>query len=325
MLVAFLREQHLVPLLVDPVVAGPLLLGLAGELRHELVQPVVEVDVVVGLAGDDQRRPRLVDQDRVDLVDDRVAEAALDPLPRLEHHVVAQVVEAVLVVRAVGDVGAVGDLLRVVLHVREVDPDGEPEEAVDAPHPVGVALREVVVDGDDVDALAGQRVEVRRERGDQRLALAGAHFGDLAVVQRDAADQLHVEVPHLQRPLAGLADHGERLGQDRVEGLAVGDPRLELVGLGPQRLVRQRGHRGLESVDRLDGVRVLLEQPLVATAEDAREDVGDHEGFIFCRRAKKQGVRTASPLLPSRPPARRPAFSSRIAGTAQDSAGRRSA
>ena len=71
-LVAFLRQQHLVRLLVDPVVAGALLLGLPRELRRELVQPVVHLDVVVGLARDDERRARLVDQDRVDFVDDRV-------------------------------------------------------------------------------------------------------------------------------------------------------------------------------------------------------------------------------------------------------------
>ena len=197
-LVALLRQQHLVRLLVDPVVARPLLFLLPRELRRELVQPVVHLDVVVGLARDDERRARLVDQDRVHFVDDRVAQAALHALARREHHVVAQVVEAELVVGAVGDVGGVRGLLVGVAHLRQVDADREAEEPVDAPHPVGVALREVVVDRDDVHALAGQRVEVRRQRRDERLAFAGAHFGDLAVVQRHAADQLHVEVAHVR-------------------------------------------------------------------------------------------------------------------------------
>ena len=95
-------------------------------------------------------------------------------------------------------------------------------------HPVGVALREVVVDRDDVHALAGERVQVGRQRRDQRLAFAGAHLGDLAVVQHHAADQLHVEVAHLQRALAGLAHDGEGFGQQLVERRAVGDALLEL-------------------------------------------------------------------------------------------------
>ena len=53
----------------------------------------------------------------------------------------------------------------------------------------------------------------------------------------------------LQRALAGLADHRERLGQHRVERLAVGDARLELGGLGRERLVGERRNRGLERVD----------------------------------------------------------------------------
>ncbi len=106
-----------------------------------------------------------------------------------------------------------------MVHLRQIDADGQAEEPVDPAHPVGVALRQVVVDRDDVDALAGQRIEVGRQRRDQRLALAGAHFGDLAVMQRHAADQLHVEMAHLQRALARFADHGESLRQHRVERL----------------------------------------------------------------------------------------------------------
>ena len=55
----------------------------------------------LGRAADDERRARLVDQDRVDLVDDRVVQRALRVLERAELHVVAQVVEAELVVLAV--------------------------------------------------------------------------------------------------------------------------------------------------------------------------------------------------------------------------------
>jgi hypothetical protein len=47
-------------------------------------------------------------------------------------------------------------------------------------------------------------------------------------------------------------------------------PLLQFIGFGTQRLVRQLLQRRLERVDRLHGVRVLLEQALVAAAEHAR-------------------------------------------------------
>jgi hypothetical protein len=89
--------------------------------------------VILGLAGDDQRRAGLVDQDGVHLVDDGVVEAALHALAQLIHHVVAQVVEAELVVGAVGDVRRVGRLLLVVGHLRQVAAHAQAQEAVDAP------------------------------------------------------------------------------------------------------------------------------------------------------------------------------------------------
>ena len=187
------------------------------EAADERVDLGVELGRLVGRAGDDERRPGLVDEDAVDLVDDGVIELALDQVGQAELHVVAEVVEAELVVRAVGDVGAVG---RVALGVAQVvldRPDGQAEEAVDGAHPLGVALGQVVVDRDDVDALAGQGVEVGGQGGDERFSLARLHLGDLALVEDDAADELDVEVAHPRRPPGGLADDGEGLGQDVVE------------------------------------------------------------------------------------------------------------
>ena len=60
--------------------------------------------------------------------------------------------------------------------------------------------------------------------GDERLALAGLHLGDVAVVQHDAAHELHVERPHAEHALGGLAHDGERLVEQVVERLAVGEP-----------------------------------------------------------------------------------------------------
>ena len=42
--------------------------------------------------------------------------------------------------------------------------DGQAEEAVNLTHPLGVALGEIVVDGDDMRALARQRIEIGSER-----------------------------------------------------------------------------------------------------------------------------------------------------------------
>src|SRR5258707_5314481 len=59
-----------------------------------------------------------------------------------------------------------------------------------------VALREVVVDRDEMDAGRRERIEVEREARDERLALAGLHLRDVALVQHDAAHQLDRSEEH---------------------------------------------------------------------------------------------------------------------------------
>src|SRR5690606_21706225 len=88
--------------------------------------------------------------------------------------------------------------------------------------PGRVAGGEVVVDGDDVHALAGDAVEVAGQAGDQGLASTGLHLGDAALVQDDGAQDLDVVGAHAE---------GGRRG--RVEGADLGVGRggkVDLVG-----------------------------------------------------------------------------------------------
>ena len=276
---AFGERDGLVLLVLDEVPGGfepiaVLALGVAPrhrarlELRDDAVHLVVQVGGFLGRSRNDERRPGLVDEDAVDLVHDREMVPALDEVREVELHVVAQVVEAELVVGPVRDVAAVGDLAFLVVEIVLDDADRHAEEAEDLAHPLRVAPRQVVVDGDDVNALAGQRVEVGRQRRDQRLAFARLHLGDAPGVEHVAADELHVEVPHVERTTAGLAHDGKRLGQQVVERGAAGKPLAELGGLLPELAVGEARNRRLEGVDGLDNRTDLLQLTLVLRAED---------------------------------------------------------
>ena len=191
----------------DPFLLVDFVVDVSLQRPHDARELVVEAGRVVRRAGDDERGTRLVDEDRVDLVDDRVGVATLHHLGATRRHVVAQVVEAELGVRAVGDVGRVrGTLFLEVDDVGDDESDGKAEEPVDRAHPFGVAACEVVVHGDDVDTPALEGVQVDRQRRDEGLSFAGLHFGDPAEVERHPAHQLDVEVAladgALRRPRA---------------------------------------------------------------------------------------------------------------------------
>ena len=135
---------------------------------------------------------------------------------------------------------------------------GKAHEAVDLAHPLGVTLGQVVVDGDDVNALTGQRVQIGRQGGHQRFAFAGLHLGDAALVQHDAAHQLDGVGAHAQHAVGGLPHGGKCLRQNVVQRLAVGKALLELGGLGLELRVGQGLVRVLQRRDLIhDGIDAL--------------------------------------------------------------------
>ena len=177
----------------------------------------------------------------------------------------------------------------------------------DGAHPLRVALGQVVVGRDDVDASTGHRVEGRREGRDEGLALAGLHLRDLALVEYHAAHQLDVEVAHAQVPPADLPRRGEDLGQGIVEdalevagvallardahlppALRLGMVQLIVGGFGGRRiledlcaqadhaltdlLVRERLELGLQAVDLVDE-RLQPPHLALAAAGEARQQV----------------------------------------------------
>ena len=281
---------------------GPLLLvdlvvDVALEPTGDRGELAVPLHLVLGRAADDERGPGLVDEDRVDLVDDREVVAALDALLDGAGHVVAEVVEAELVVGAVGDVAGVGDPPLVGPHLGKDHADGEPEEVVHPAHPLGLELRQVVVDRDDVDAVALEGVEVGGQGGDQRLALTGLHLGDVAEVQRRATHDLHVEVALAEHPAGGLAHGGERLGHEVVEALALGQPLPELVRHALELCVAHRDEVVLDGVDGLRDAFERAEDLALADAEELVEN-GRH-GAVTPEVGWGRGRRTQGAAAPS--------------------------
>ena len=78
-----------------------------------------------------------------------------------------------------------------------------------------------------------ERVQVERQGGDERLAFAGLHLGDLAAMQNHPADQLDVIVAEADGALGGLADQGKGLREDLLQSVLLGSLALLFVRSGP--------------------------------------------------------------------------------------------
>ena len=78
-------------------------------------------------------------------------------------------------------------------------------------------------------ALAGYGVQIRGQCCHERLALAGAHLADSALMKHYAADYLHRKMPHSQHAVACLAANGERFGKHAVQTFARGISFFKIV------------------------------------------------------------------------------------------------
>ena len=193
--------------------------------------------------------------------------AALRHLVERVFHVVAQIVEAELIVRAIGNVAGISRLALTIIEAVHNGAGRHAEEAIELAHPFGVAAGEVIVDGNDVHALSGERVEIDGQRCHQRLALTGAHFGDGAPVQHHAADQLHIEVTHAERADRTFANDREGLFEKVVQRFALVEALTEGCSLGFQLLIGERLHLRLQSIDPLDAFAHRLDLSVVGGTE----------------------------------------------------------
>ena len=192
-------------------------------------------------AGNDERRPRFVDEDRVHFVDDTVIEGALYHLVGTDDHVVTQVVEAEFVVRPVGDVGVISPAALFIREIVDDEADGQAEELIDTAHVFTVTSSQVVIDGDDVNALTGQGIEVYRKGRNQGLPFTGTHFGDIPAMKDDTAQDLDVKMTHPRYPTGCFTNDGKGFGQDIIQRFTGSQTIFEFKGLFLQRRIAQSG------------------------------------------------------------------------------------
>ena len=129
----------------------------------------------------------------------------LDLVLGSELHVVAQVIEAELVVGSVCDIAAVCLTAALIVHVGDNYTDCEAQEAVNRAHPGCVTLCQVVVDGYDVDSVAFKGVEIACGDAGERFSFTGFQLKDLSLVQDYGSHYLDIVVAFTQDPAACLA------------------------------------------------------------------------------------------------------------------------
>lgn len=278
-------EVDLTTLFVNPEITGlattlfNVLALLATQPRNQRIDISIMPRRRFGGTGDDQWCPRLIDEDGIDFVDDCEVEIALHAIFGTQRHVVAQIIKTELVIGAVGDVAGVRRTLVGMLHTGDDNASGHAECCVDTSHPGGITAGQVVVDGDNMNTTTSKGVEIHGERRDQRLALTGLHLGNTPLVQHHAADQLNVEMAHLQCATGGLTHQRKGFRQEIIKRLARTNPLAQTRCLRLEVCVRHGLDAIFECGNALDLLAKTANQTIVATAKNLACDCAKHTLF----------------------------------------------
>ncbi len=245
--------------------------------RNKFVDSDVQLGRKLGRAGNNQRRPRFVDKDRVDFVDDGEIERPLHHLLQRILHIVAQIIKAEFVVRAVCDIGGIGIAALLIRQIRNDATGAQAHETVDLSHPVGVALGEVIIDGNHMHALAGQGIQVNGQGGDQGFTFTGLHLGDIAIMQDQPADQLDIIMTLAKDAFGGFPGYGKGLVEHAVERLAIRKSLTEKACLALQLCIAHGLEPGFKFIDRRNMFTEGLQFPAIRRAENLGGEVQKHQ------------------------------------------------
>ncbi|MPM75687.1 hypothetical protein SDC9_122681 [bioreactor metagenome] len=106
------------------------------------------------MSGNDQWCAGFIDQDRVDLIDDRKVQRTLHHLIFVDDHIVPQIIKAQFIVGAVGDVAVIGFSFFFRRLAVCVQANSQPQETVEFTHLNSIAACQIFIDGDNVDTFA---------------------------------------------------------------------------------------------------------------------------------------------------------------------------
>ncbi len=185
----------------------------------------------------------------------------------INRHVIAQIVKAELIVRTIGNICCIHALTLLGRHVMNNQADLQSEEAVYLPHPLTVSLCQIIIDRNNVYALARQRIQIYRQRCHQCFTFTGLHFRDTSLVQNDATDQLYAVVPHTEHAVSRFAHGGKCLRQQVVQCFTILITLLKFCGLAAQFCIRQRTVFRLQCLYLVDNRIYLLQLMLRVRSE----------------------------------------------------------
>ena len=209
--------------------------------------------------------------------------AALVHLCQFGFHIVAQIIKPKFIVCRIGHITTIRGIFFGFGLLGIDHTSGQAQGAEHLAHPFGVTLGEVVVHRHNMHALAGQRVQIRRERRDKSLAFTRFHFGNIALMQEYATHQLHIKRPQTQGASRSLTTVRKCLWQQIIKALTAHRAFGQFFGFRFDTLIAQCLAFRLQRVDLFNLRQRGLNQTVVRRTENLLRNSSKTEHILSAR------------------------------------------
>ena len=157
----------------------------------ELVHNAIQRSGLVPTTRNNQWRSCFINQDGVHFVDDGKVMFPLYLVFLIDNHVISQVVKAQFVVSTISNITGICFTPLVIGQTMQNTANRQAQEPKHLAHFIGLCFCQVVVYGDNMNALARQCIQIGCNAGYQSFTFTGFHFCNSSLMQNDCTNNLY--------------------------------------------------------------------------------------------------------------------------------------
>ena len=135
----------------------------------------------------------------------------------IDNHVITKIIKSKFIIGYISDVRTICSTALFRLHVIQYNTYGQPQELMYFAHPLSITLCQIVIDCNDVHALAFQGIQICRQCGYQCLTFTCLHLSNTSLMQDNTTDQLYPVMLHTQYTLGSFTYSGKSLRQKIIQ------------------------------------------------------------------------------------------------------------
>ena len=167
---------------------------------------LIQLGGFAALSGNDQRCTCLIDQYRVNLIDDGIVQITLYQLLLVDNHIVTQIIETKFIIGNIRNITLICFLTFIMIHIIQNHAYGQSQELMYFSHPFSITFCQVIIDGNDMNTFSFQCIQICRRCGNKCLTFTGLHLCDTSLMKNDTTDELYPVMLHAKHTFCSFTD-----------------------------------------------------------------------------------------------------------------------